>query len=273
MSYKTYAARSKTHPTAVGRCLLEIMEEKKSNLCLSIDFTEPGRILELVDKLGPKICLLKTHIDIITFATPTSISEFTTALSSLSKTHNFLIFEDRKFADIGSTVQHQYRGGVYNIVSWSHITNAHTVPGDGIIRGLQEVAEEFSAANPGVQERGLLLLGEMSSAGTLSGGEYLAKTVDMARKYRGFVAGFIAMGAVPKGGESEDFIVMTPGVDLERPGDALGQQYKTPDYVVRQRGSDVIIVGRGIIKAEDPVEEAEKYRKAGWEAYEKRTVA
>ncbi|TID22599.1 hypothetical protein CANINC_003259 [Pichia inconspicua] len=235
------------------------MEEKKSNLCASLDIATTSELLSILDTIGPYICLVKTHIDIISDFTYEST---VLPLKELAKKHNFMIFEDRKFADIGNTVKHQYKGGVFRIASWADITNAHGVTGAGIVAGLKEAAQETTA-----EPRGLLMLAELSSKGSIAYGEYTRKTVEIAKTDKEFVIGFIAQKHM--GGEDEgfDWIIMTPGVGLDDKGDALGQQYRTVDEVIKT-GTDIIIVGRGLYgHGRDPVEQSKRYQEAGWNAY------
>lgn len=293
---KSYAERVASFSNPAAKQLLETMERKKTNLCVSVDVTKKADLLRVVDGVGPDVCLVKvstpirpivvilgsdadpfdyklqTHIDIVEDFDQDLVDQ----LTALSKQHDFLIFEDRKFADIGNTVSLQYSSGVHKIASWSHITNAHLVPGPGIITGLAEVGQPLG--------RGLLLLAEMSSKGNLTGGEYGKKCVQEAyNDSTGFTCGFIAMNRIdethfPPSESSRDFLVLTPGVGLDVTGDGKGQQYRTPDQVIRESGCDVIIVGRGIYgsllkEGNTPEafakvkEQGARYRKAGWEAY------
>lgn len=252
----TYVERAKLrniHPLASK--LLLVMEEKQSNLCVSADVTSSEELLQLAESLGPKICLLKTHVDILKDYT----AAFSQKLQAVAEKYNFLIFEDRKFADIGNTVKHQYEGGVYQISSWSHIVNAHAVPGPGVVKGLAAVGKPLG--------RGCLLIAQMSSQGSLATGEYTKAVLQMAEEHSDFVIGFICGSKIAK---RPEFIHMTPGVQMQAGGDLLGQQYSTPEDVIANKGSDVIIVGRGILEAPDRLEAAESYRKSGWDAYTKR---
>lgn len=258
----TYEERAKKHPSAVASRLLELMARKKTNLCASLDVRSNAEFLRLLDTLGPYIAVVKSHVDIIDDFT---FEGTVKPMVELAKKHDFMIFEDRKFADIGSTVKAQYAGGVYKIAQWSDFTNAHSVPGEGIVKGLEEAAKETTD-----EPRGLIMLAELSSKGSLAVGEYTQKTVEIARNNKGFVFGFIAQNRMPEDADVEDWLILTPGVGLDDKGDGLGQQYRTVDTVI-EGGSDVIIVGRGLFaKGRDPQVEGKRYMEAGWNAYLKR---
>ncbi len=251
----TYIERSLLCHNPTAKRLYEIMESKSSNLALAADVTSIDRLIDIAEQLGPYLCVLKTHVDILTDFSFSSLQQ----LTYLAKKQGFLIFEDRKFADIGNTVKHQYEGGIYKISSWADIVNAHILPGPGIIEGLK--AADHSKG------RGLLLLAEMSSKGSLANGTYTQSAINMALEYSDFVIGFISQQKLV---EDPRFIHMTPGVHLAKADDSLGQKYTSPEEIICNKRSDIIIVGRGIIEALNPVEEAQRYQKSGWEAYQKR---
>jgi uridine monophosphate synthetase len=257
-THATYEQRAEQSESKMAKRIFALMAEKQTNLAVAADVTDEKQLLSLADAIGPEICVLKTHADIVEGWTESTGRK----LRELADQHKFLVFEDRKFADIGNTVAHQCNGGVHKISQWADIINAHSVPGPGIISGLSRACSESG------REVGLLLLAQMSSEGNLASSlpGYTEKTVDMARGATDFVCGFISQNKIA----GNEFVYMTPGVQLEKGGDALGQQYNTPESVICERNSDIIIVGRGIYSADDSSRAAQSYRKAGWQAYLKR---
>ncbi|KUI55286.1 Orotidine 5'-phosphate decarboxylase [Cytospora mali] len=380
----TYGERAATATHPLTSYLLRLMELKQSNLCVSADVHNARELISLADKVGPSIVVLKTHYDLIQGWDYNQQTGTGAYLAALARKHGFLIFEDRKYCDIGSTVQAQYVGGTARVVEWAHIVNANISAGkpmvgamaeaaakwreminyevrtsvtvgtpiddafesedeemeDGIgengekdsandrkasttsdsrdvgmmappplrrdadgrkgsIVSITTVTQSFEPADsprmskslsdvddvvyPGIEEapleRGLLLLAQMSSKGNLMDAHYTSVCIEAAREHKDFVMGYVAQENLNS--EPEDnFIHMTPGCKLPpegeeengggMEGDGMGQQYNTPAKLIGICGTDIVIVGRGIIKAGDPQGEAERYRVKAWKAYQAR---
>lgn len=260
MSYKDRIPYAKN---SVSAHLLKIMCEKRTNLCLSADLTDGTDLLNMADELGPHICLLKIHCDII--------DDFHINLARVLRTvatkYGFLLFEDRKFADIGQTVAGQYSGGPYKISSWASVVTAHSMMGTGLLDAI--------AQSKGLEERGVFLLAEGSSAGSLTNDQYRTDTVKMAAQFPELITGMVCQSAQFR--SEPGLLQLTPGVrlppdDIDACGesDKLGQQYNTPAHVILERGADIAVVGRGIIQSPEPVEAVKLYKKLLWDAYMQR---
>ena len=260
MTRLTFLKRASLTRHPMAQKLFKIMEDKKTNLALALDLTSQNQLLEMADQLGPYLSVLKTHVDIIEDFTP----EFGKKLRHLAEKHNFLIFEDRKFADIGQTVSLQYEKGIYRISEWADLINAHIVPGPGIIEGLRRVGKP--------KGQGLLLLAEMSSQGTLAKGSYAKKAVAMAEAHADFAMGFICLRKLS---DNPGMIHFTPGVKLKKGKDSLGQRYRTVEEILNKNQRDIIIVGRDITHSPNPESQAalyrERARELSWGFYEQAT--
>ncbi|XP_031832706.1 rudimentary-like isoform X2 [Nomia melanderi] len=249
-----YSRATKTKNEVASK-IFNLMETKQSTLCLAADLIKADSILELADLTGPHIVVLKTHVDIIEDFS----DDFIKRLKDLAKKHNFLLMEDRKFADIGNTVSLQYQKGIYKIAEWADIVTVHAIAGQSIIDGLKTGLESIN------KPRGIFILAQMSSKGALTNSEYAQHAVSIAQS-SDMVTGIVCQSNIFT---DPGLIQLTPGVKLAESSDNLGQQYNTPESVVNS-GADLAVVGRGISEAEDRLAATLEYKKELWIAYEKR---
>lgn len=89
----------------------------------------------------------------------------------------------------------------------------------------------------------------------------------MAETNRDLVIGYISQSRVSS---DPHLLHMTPGVHLDESGDSLGQKYISPAQAVLERGADIVIVGRGVTGATNPIETAIRYKENAFNALQQR---
>jgi uridine monophosphate synthetase len=259
MASEVWGERWSNSTSEIARRYMEVACRKKSLVCLAADRRTMAGLFELIDLVGPHIAALKTHVDLVDDWTPEGWSEF------CSRAHkaDLLIFEDRKFADIGKISRNQM-AGIYDIRTWSDLVTAHLISGPDIVDGLQAGWKDVG------RDGGVLLLAQMSSRGNLLNPNYTDEVVTKGGAHSG-VFGFIGNGSRPeelaelrsKVGKSK--MIWTPGVNLAVGDGEMGQRYGDPREAILA-GSDCIIVGSGIHRSENPAAAAQSYASASWNA-------
>ena len=249
----SYKERAKLTENQIAKRLFELIEEKQSNLCVAIDEHSKDKILKIAKQVAPNVVVIKLHCDII----DDFDQDFVNKLKSLAKEYQFLIFEDRKFADIGNTVSDQFAHGLYKIAKWADLINCHVITGEGIIESLK------SSAN--LSRTGCLIVAELSSKGNLITSSYTDVAVKFAENHSDFVIGFISQNKLTS---DQKFIHFTPGINLDDSNDKFdGESHTTPNQAIKDKGTDIIIVEHAITRSNDPSKLSKIYQQEAYNAY------
>ena len=196
---------------------------EKGRLCVAADVTTKRELVKLIHDVGKHISILKTHIDIVSDFSLDFIKE----LIELKDRYSFLIWEDRKFADIGNIVSKQIHGGVYKISSWADLISMHIISGPGILK---------EAGNCGI-----IVVGSMSSRETLADIDYLSRVTTMVSNEN--VVGLVTQYDCDFSG-----IKIVPGVNLSASTDEKDQQYST---LTSKPWGNLFVVGRDIVNSKN----------------------
>ncbi len=237
---KKYFPQTHQHPTA--QRLLNIANTKKSNLIASVDLTSAQDIINFLSIVGEDICAAKLHVDIIKDFS----QEFIMELKSLSEKLQFLIIEDRKFADIGNTQFLQLSQGIYSIASWADMVTIHLIAGEASLKAIQDWDTAIKPA--------LIPIIEMSSKGALTDNDYIEKCKQFLYNYAD-VIGAVCQNTTLKTG----FLKFTPGINLSAKEDNKGQNYNSPSHAIENLQSDFLIIGRGLYLSDNPKKEIDNY--------------
>ena len=103
----------------IARQYMTTAVRSNSLVCLAADKSRMSDLLTLVRSVGPFLAALKTHVDVVEDWTDEGWKEVRAAADDV----DLLLFEDRKFADIGGITQKQMHG-MYGIASWADLVTA-----------------------------------------------------------------------------------------------------------------------------------------------------
>ncbi len=214
------------------KSLQTIISEKKTKICLAADVYNMDELCNLIEKVGDDICILKLHSDIIDDFY-VNYKKNVSTLIKLKHQYNFKIWEDRKFADIGSVMIRQ----ISLLSNWVDIVSIHPISGSLGIENIKNME--------------LIIIAEMSTKEHLMNEEYQKNAIQLAENNN-------VLGVVSQHKVSDKLMHFVPGISLKDTNDKHGQTYNSPE---NKDFADVFVIGRGIYLASDPKEEIMKYKK------------
>lgn len=214
--------------------LRDIISDKQTAVCLSLDVPNWQLGRELLRLAAPYICMVKIHPDLFsdwTRATQTELIEMASA-------GRYQIMCDQKMADVPKIVERQIRAdmlGLYRVADWITI-----MPNNYL-----DVAEflsnsvEYTACRPQ-----LLLVGQMNTKSSLSNtAEFKAAVSEIILQQAYPVRAIITQLNVYR----DVVLGMTPGVILNDSVNPDPARYRTIQDAIRRDHNQVVILGASLL--------------------------
>ncbi len=212
---------------------------------VALDFATQKNALALVYRLDPKLCRLKVGKELFTVAGPALVEQLVE--------RGFDVFLDLKFHDIPKTVASACKAAA-KLGVW--MVNVHALGGRRMMEAAREVLDDTpnrprliavtvltsmgredlnELGIPGEPQETVLRLAKLAHESRLDGVVCSAQEAPLLRQELG-----------------TDFCLVTPGI---RPANASRDdqvRIVTPSEAIRL-GSDYLVIGRPITKADDPL--------------------
>lgn len=233
--------------------LRNLINQKNSKLCLSLDVPRWNIFFSILDNVGKKIVLLKVHLDIMENLNYDNLKQ----LFDMKKKYNFLIWEDRKLCDIGHTnllvveklLSYQFYDNFNNNNNIKQ-TEYHSQKLIDYI-SILPMGGELSLSSLLDLDIGIFLLAEMSSKDNFFNSNITTNILQLMKKYPNNIAGIINQ-------KIEPFIIkypmlsITPGISMgnKTTKDSMGQQYRNISDLKGK--TDIFVIGRAIYQSNNP---------------------
>ncbi len=231
------------------------MEDISNRLIVALDVPTLYEAVRIVDKLAGTVKWFKIGSQLYTAAGPEAVK--------LVTGYGLKVFLDLKFHDIPATVSLAGRAATQLGVN---MFNVHSSGGEAMMRATVKGARATAANNksPCPVIIAVTILTSMDQSDLRQAGcidpvdRAVMNLAKMAQEcgLDGVVSSAEEIGDIKKN-LGRDFLVVTPGV---RPGWAAAddqKRVKTPAEAIRD-GADYLVIGRPVLKAEDPTDAARR---------------
>lgn len=203
--------------------------KKKSKICFSCDLNKFDDVIKSCEEIGDNIGIVKLHVDMF----PDFTHEKMYKLKQIALKKNFLLWEDRKFADIGRVMIRQLTNKTYSIFEWADIISIHGIVGEESIKNLNDL---------GIM---CFIVSELSTKNNLIDNKYTEKCLEIASNTNSIV------GCVCQSKISDKYLHIVPGISDTKLFDDMGQTYSK----ITDKGfADFFVIGSALYKSEKPSE-------------------